>query len=257
MSWAKPVLLWDHALSGLVATSEDSSYPIANMLIRREGKRYKATTTTTPIRINFDAGVGNTMTADFLFVHGHNFATIGATIALEHSTTGAWGGEEVSVTSKTPADDKAFANFFSSADKRYWSLKITGTLSAPPEIVIAYWGDRSELDYCKVSFDPNSQTIIANVNETAGGIVAGIHEKRRERGVITFDFGLQVAGNSVVTNIENWFENIGMELFGFVWDRTDHNSDVYLMRGDGKKNLPFRKGGAYQQCNMRLKGRVE
>lgn len=257
MVWGKPKLLWQHNLSGLVASSEDSAYPVSNILVRREGKRYRSASTTTPITITFDAGGGNTEKADYLFISGHNLGTIGATIALEYSTTGAWGGEEETADSTSPGDDFTFALYFTQADKRYWRLKITGTLSDFPQIAIAYWGEEVEGAYCTAALDPNQQTIKANVGLTAGDVVTGIHEKSRERGPTKYDFGQLPAEGAVPTALRNWFDSIGMAPFGFAWEPIDHSSEVYLMRGDGKQNIPFVKGGLYQQCDITLRGRVE
>ena len=260
MSWGKVTLLWKHVLANLTASSVDSDYPVSNILLRREGSWYLAGGTSTPIHIypSSGPGGGGALAADFLFISGHNFATIGATVTLQHSTTGAWGGEEVNITTYVPTTDFTFAKLFTSATKDYWRLRITGTLSAAPQMAICYWGVRAEIGYCVSSFDPNKRATKSIIKTTKGGIISGIHKNFRERGPVPYDFGEIDADGSEYIALDEWDLSIGQELFGLMWEPTSHSTDVYLMHNkSGDFDMPLTKGGLYRRAKLTLSGRME
>lgn len=84
--WAKPTIYYDYDLSGLVASSELTGYEASKLLDRLESTWWKSANATVPMYITFDAGSGNTITADYLAISGHNLNTIGALITLQYSS---------------------------------------------------------------------------------------------------------------------------------------------------------------------------
>lgn len=86
---AKVKAYYDHNLTGLIASATTSGYSVDNLLIFLESSLWKGVGTGTHY-INFDAGTGSTVSADYIGVANHNLS--GATFKLQHSdgtTTGA------------------------------------------------------------------------------------------------------------------------------------------------------------------------
>jgi len=98
-TWEVVKFYWQTMLgstgSTLTATSALSGTAVNNIFNMLEGDRWEATDTTSPQYLTYDAGAGNSFDADYLAIIGHNLNTIGATITLQYSATGAWAGEEV------------------------------------------------------------------------------------------------------------------------------------------------------------------
>ena len=82
--WAKPTIYYDHDLSGLIATSEVTGFEVGKILDRLESTWWKATSSADQF-IVFDAGAGNTISADYLGVANHNLS--GSNIELQCSDT--------------------------------------------------------------------------------------------------------------------------------------------------------------------------
>ena len=222
-----------------------------NML---ETNKWKATNTT-DVTIIYDAGVGNTETADYLAIIGHNFFTADAQIDLEYSSTGAWGGEEVSVvTALAPTSDDVILNEFAQTSAfRYWRLTLS-SLTVTPFMAICIWGNKTELDYATTAYDPHGQTAKANINITQGGYMAGSHTKYLERN-ITFNFN--DADSTLYDKIFAWWETSGLKNFFVAWETANNPTDVWLMRPDTRFNNPLTNGGAYRNITISLKGRLE
>lgn len=93
-TWSKIKFYYNELLSALTATSTATTFNVANLLDRLEGTRWEATTTADQY-ITFDAGVGNTYTADFFAIAGHNLFSTTATLGLQWSTGTTTGSELV------------------------------------------------------------------------------------------------------------------------------------------------------------------
>lgn len=88
MAWEVITFYWKHVLANLTATSTDTGdYDVANILDRLDDTRWQAANTTTPMYINITSGPGggDSLTADYFGMGGHNFRTIGAEIMLQYS----------------------------------------------------------------------------------------------------------------------------------------------------------------------------
>ena len=88
MSWSVPTFYYKYPLTGLIASSQVTGFEASRLLDRLMSTWWSSNTTAVPILITFDAGGGNSETADYLYVSGHNLGTIGATITLQSSTNG-------------------------------------------------------------------------------------------------------------------------------------------------------------------------
>ena len=258
MPWGLPTLYYKHNLSGLTATSTASDFDVANLLDRFEDTFWKANNTTTPTYITFDAGVGNTEVADYLFISGHNFNTIAATITLQYSTDNFAADINDAFTPFAPSNDLTLVKEFTSQDKRYWRLKITGTLSAAPFIAICYWGEKSELAFATSSFDPQNYTENVKQNIGSTGIFQGDHEQNEMRR-FRLTFANTLTDGPLDLELQNWRDTVKRLNFGVAWEKTDHSSDIWLMRRKPNtyKAPLTRAGGTYRNISFDLVGRKE
>lgn len=256
MAWAKIKLFYANVLANLTATTTAAGYAVSNLLDWKEGSWWKALNTTVPMYIypSSGPGGGSSLTADYLFISGHNLNTIGATVTLQRSATGAWGGEEVNVISFAPSDDKSLAKIFASVSDDYWRLRLTGSLSAAPFMAICVWGELTELNYVTSSFDPYGEVVKANTKKTQGGVISGRHIKYSERKIV-LTFNHEV--DSVYQKVKTLWDNHGLKNFGLGWETTDHPDDIFLMRHDENFNNPFMKTGLYRKITLNLTGRKE
>ena len=163
--WAKPKIFYKTIIPGtsfLAGTTEsDGDYDVDYLHNWLEGKFWKASNTS-PVNITLNAG--SALASNYIAIIGHNLNTIGATIALEYSTTGAWAGEELDAFPPEAVNsDTVYLKEFDIETKQYWRLKITGSLSAAPFMSICVWGESVELDYASNPFDPMSRNKFANV----------------------------------------------------------------------------------------------
>src|SRR3990172_5344111 len=186
MTWAKPKIYYDTMLgsfgSALTASSiAAGDYSVNYLYNWIEVNSWKAANATAPMYITYDAGAGNTKQADYLAILGHNLNTIGATIVLQYSTDNFAADINDVFTAFAPSAGTVILKEFTAVTKRYWRLKITGTLSAAPYMTLCVSGSKIELDYATASFDPYQQEVKATTNITQGGYVAGIHTQYTER----------------------------------------------------------------------------
>ena len=256
MAWAKVKIFYSHVLAKLAATTTAAGFAIANILDWMEGSWWLADNTTTPMYITIGSGPGggDPLTADYLFISGHNFFTIGARVTLQKSSTGAWAGEEVDVTTETPSNDLTFAKLFTSTTEDYWRLKITGSLSAEPQIAICVWGELVELDLVTLSFDPDGENEFVNTKKTQGGVISGQHVKYRERDI---SLGFSESEDALYQKVKALKEDHGFQNFGLGWETTEHPAEVYLVRREKGFKNPLVKGGSFRNVTLRVKGRRE
>lgn len=205
------------------------------------------------IYINYDAGAGNTKTADYFAMCGHNLGSIvESLVRLEASNDVNFGG---AFTAVHPADDKTFLTEFPNPGVyRYWRIVIDGLTSTPPYIAICIWGLKTELDYASASYDPDEQEAKANVNVSDTGYLLGIHRRYTERSM-TLRF--EDADSALYAKIRDWWETSGLKNFFVAVDTANRPNDVFLMRPDPKFSNPLKAGGLYRDIALSLKGRKE
>ncbi len=240
--------------STLTATSTLAGTDVANLYNMLEGDRWEAADSTSPQYITFDAGAGNTANADYIAIIGHNLKTVGATIALQYSSTGAWAGEEVTVATIVPAADTVLLQeFVAPGAQRFWRLKITGQTAAP-KMAICIWGMRTELDFARASFDPNAEEVKANINIGDTGYLLGIHQRFIER---SMKLVFKKATQALYDKVKSWWDTSGPGNFFVAWEHGNNPNDVFLMRPDTRFNNPLVKGGLYREITINLRGRKE
>ncbi len=258
MAWEVITFYWKHVLANLAATSTDTGdYDVANILDRLDDTRWQAANTTTPMYINITTGPGggDSLTADYFGMGGHNFGTIGATAILQRSTTGAWAGEEVDVMTYAAPDDKTFIKENASIANDYWRLKITGSLSDKPYITHCYWGEKTELDFAADLGDPHGFTDHDNVNMSEEGDLLGVYGTWKEREIL-FKFVFKT--DAFWQKIVDWRENIDLLRFFMSWEKGDHPTENWLVsRKKGKFRNPLSINGVWREILLPLTGKME
>lgn len=245
---SKVKVYYKHALSGLVASATAAGYGVDNLLIFLEGSLWKGVGTGTHT-ITFDAGVGNTVSADYVGVANHNLS--GATFKLQYSNDN-FSGDINDAVSFSPSDNLPFLKEFAAQDERYWRIELTG-LTAVPFMAIAYWGDLVEWDFPSL-FDPHEEDDQSNVNESSTGYLLGINQKFIEKR-LSFKFRGVEDGGTLWLAIRAWWETHGLNLFFLSWDIDNHPDDIFFVYSESKFKAPFIMA-TLREVSLKFKGRV-
>ncbi|MCK4738902.1 MAG: hypothetical protein KAT46_03040 [Deltaproteobacteria bacterium] len=196
----------------------------------------------------------STSVADYMAIIGHNLNTTEATITLQYSADN-FSTDINDVFSEALSVDTAYLKEFTSPGaKRFWRLKIAGHGLVPPFISLCVWGLKTELDYATASFDPNAQSVKANVNISQGGVVTGLHEKYTERSLA---LRFTDAESDICTKVKSWWEDHGIKNLFVAWETANHPTEIYLLRPDLSFNNPLTNGGLYRDISINLTGRKE
>jgi len=262
MQGSKLKFFWDNMLgstgsvltlvSGSVSTGDYSVDYVHNWL---EVNSFKQSTVTSQYLVfQYDSGAGNTKTADYFFMYGHNIAST-SLVYVEHSSSGAFAGEQTGVFYEFLGTTGTILREFSSASNRYWRAGVYTSSAADAIgsrlIKIMSLGTKTELDYIQPPFDPYGQETKANVNLSQGGYVTGIHEKYTERDI---QINLLNQSTSVYNAIKTWRETHGVKNFAMAWDSTGSSADVWLVRPDMSFKNPINVNHL-RDITINLKGR--
>ena len=200
-----------------------------------------------------DSSVVNSMSTDYLIIHGHNLYTAGATVTLQYSDDRFLSDVNDAFTGEAVTADTTYLKEFTAQTDRYWRLKIENATVAP-QIEIMYWGETVELEYCENSFDPNAFDDKATVNVSQTGYVLGIYEKFKER---SFTLSWNEAESDLYDKIVALVDEVGRENFVIAWETESHSDDVFLVRIAGDFNNPYVRQAQYRDIKLQLTGRVE
>ena len=257
MDWEGITFYWKHVLANLAATSTDAGYDVANILDRLDDTRWQAANTATPMYIDISSGPGggDSLTADFFGMGGHNFGAIGATATLQRSPSGAWAGEEVDVMVNAPSDNKTFIKEIEYFKEDYWRLKITGSLSDKPYITHCYWGEKTELGFAEDLGDPDAFLDHDIVNFSEEGDLLGVYGTWKEREII---FRFIFKDSSFWEPLVDWRENIDLLRFFMSWEKGEYPTENWLVsRKKGKFRNPVSINGLWREITLRLTGKKE
>jgi len=175
-----------------------------------------------------------------------------ATVALEFSNDNFSSDVRQAFTAFVRSGSVAVVKEFASISGRYSRLKLSG-LKAIPQISLAHWGLRTEMDYADVSYDPDAQEFKGNLNVSETGYLTGVHTKYYERQI---DIGFDDADDTLYQLIKTWWLAMGMGCFFVAWEKTNHSADIWIVRPAPKRfKNPLTKGGAYRDINISLLGR--
>lgn len=236
-------------------TETDGDYDVDYIFNMLETNGWKAVDSTDPHYINYDSGGGGEE-ADYWIISGHNLNTIGASIKLQYSTDNFAADINDAFDLFAPTNDRTFFKSFTSpGPKRYWRLKIINH-SAAPSIRTCIWGEETELDYATVGFDPHGQEAKAVTNLSEGGYVTGVHAQYVER---RFTLRFTESDAALYTIVSVWWGGTdqGLKNFFVGWETTNHPTQIWLMRSDGKFRNPYNKSSTYRDITINLKGRKE
>ena len=251
MSFSKVTIYFEHGLSGLVASSTKSGYDVANLLDRMTRTLYMGDTTS-PITIKFDAGLGNTYAADSLRISRHNLKTVGATLALQYSTDDATYYD--AFTPYVPGNDKTLAKEFTSQDKRYWQLKLSG-MTDKPFMAMCEWGLFTLLGWHKGKLDPHSTNDKEKVITSPKGDLLEIVPGYKERN-LPFKFMMSLA--DYTAKIEKFYDEVDLLNCVVAWEKGGRPADVWLVRRKpGRRYNPFEKGSQRRTVSLPFIGKVE
>ncbi len=253
MAWSKIKFFYANSLPdflfGVTSTESTGDYDVMYLFNMKETDYWQAAASE-PQYIQFDAGAGNTYTADYIAIAGHNLAAAGAQLELQHSTDGFFWS---SALTYTPANNRAFVVEFTQIERRWWRVQITNSI-IPVYMAICIWGVSTELDYASVGFDPHGFKESTKFNISEGGYVAGVHVRYSER---TVNLTFNDADSTLYSKIKTWRDVSGLKNFFLGWEVTNNPTDIFLMRPDVKFNNPFVRGGLYRNITLKLRGRME
>lgn len=251
--WNAVKAFYAHSLTDLSATSSETGFPVANLLDRIVGKRWKATSAATQYITPTDPGSAQVI--DYLAIGGkHNLNTIGATIVLQYSPVSDFTSGVTSMfTPQIPSNDFSLVIEMTQLSKQYTRLKISG-MSDAPIIPIAYWGEAAVLDYITGSFDPGQERGETNVNITRQGNVSGVYTKYKQR-ICKFKIGKTT--NNCYDVFKQLWDAIGQNNSLWGWETGEHSDEVYLLRLGDDFNNPRVNRGFQRDLNVNLIGKVE
>lgn len=260
-AWAKVKLFWQTMLgstgSTLTAGTTATGFSVASIYSMLEVNSWLAANTTSPVNIDLDLGSGNTATADYLAVYGHNIFAITGKVSLWCSNDNFATDIRQAGGYVTPTHDGAFVSEFTAPTaSRYWRFVIEkvggGSFSTAPYMTICIWGNKTELAVPTSSFDPHRFEDIAEVSITQGGIVAGIHIRHTERNI---DFSIAPATLAVYAKVKSWRETHSMNQLFLAWENANNPDDIWLVRPETTFNNPLRMGALYRDITLSFKGR--
>lgn len=255
-AWNKVKFFYETMLgsngSTLTASSTAPGDSVDNIYNMLEVNKWKQADAVSPCYITYDAGAGNTKTADYLVILGHNLKDAGATITLQYSSDNAvWNDCFVGVA--VSVNTILLKEFSSPGAYRYWRLKISGHTIAP-FMAICIWGNKTELDQASPSFAPDAQETNAVVSRSNRGYVTGIFERFTDR---IMNLRFEDADSALYAKVKTWHETNGLKQFFIAWENANNPGDVFLMYPDPRFNNPFKYGGLWRDITISLKGRKE
>ena len=247
MSWGEVTFLYDN-MGAYTANREEVGFEAANLTDGLDSTHYTATSTATQ-EIIHDAGLGNTVTCDFMAIGGHNLS--GATVKLEESADAA--AYTTVVSGFVVSDNKSLAKLFTSETNRAFKVTITGA-SVAPYITTLYIGEKVELKKANL-YDPQRRKRDQQITYTEGGRVAGAVTNFTNR-IMSLKFKNCI--NAIYDKVDAWFTNHGLKTFFVMWEPTSHPTDVWpvISRGD-ELNAPYVVPGELRDISINLRGLAE
>lgn len=128
---SNPFILYNNLLLNaliITVTSEVAGYLKENAYDWLTWSHWKPSAAGT---VYYTVDLGSVQSVDAWGVASHDLGTNGASIQLQHSSTGAWSGEEVSISTATsPTSTESILKTFTSVSARYWRWEIISASAA-------------------------------------------------------------------------------------------------------------------------------
>jgi hypothetical protein len=250
-TWKKITFYYNHVLDSDDTTlSTVNATGVDNIYDRDESTIWQvdAAQTTAEI-VSYD--LSNTITCDYLALGWHNLGTLGAKLSFAYSTDGAAYTDVI--TDLVISGDVPVIKEFTSQSKEYWRLSLTFDSGDRPQIAYCIWGEKTELDFSTVGFEPNIRTIKDWRSVNQKGYLNKITSQYTER---RCRININEVESDVYINALDWHETIKGNNFFIGWENQAHESDAFIMRSaDRKLYAPFVKNG-YRNINLNLIGHV-
>ena len=252
---ANPLILHENIFATSTATltstgTPASGFPIANINDWRMGTAYRwKADGTGDVHLDLDAGVGNTLEADTVFVGGHNLGTGGATISVKADTFTPPTTARSSVMN--PTTDLPFGETFTTADYRYWRISIYGTPSVAAQMGVVTVGRRIDYEAGALpDLDPynRSSNVEPYINNNGSPIGVNVRSKTKR---FTMNYG---SGDPGMTRDTFFAPSSGISFdddflphavdsakpFWFAWNIAIDADEIYLCRIEGPTvAMPF------------------
>ena len=248
-----PTLLWKTDIDAYTVTSEVSGFEGTHLLDGNETTQWKATSTAVQY-ITYDAGVGNTIAVDYMFLSNHNLGTVAALVSVEYSDdASAW---NPLVAGFTPSDDKAIAKLFTQETRRAFRIKLIN-MTVAPYMAVALIGSKVELINVSL-YGPYKHTETRLYNETYGGRIAGSSLVSDKRHIdIDYKKGTTI-DDAIYTKLADFFETHGAKLCGYMWAPTSNPTEVWpMIRTSKTLDAPFAVAGVLRNTSIKLEGVFE
>ena len=217
--------------SVITVTSEAAGFEKENAQSWKTSSWWQAAAAGT-VRFNID--LGSALAIDCWGVAGHDLTDNAGTIQVQHSTNGAWAGEELDFdTIQTPSENETIFRSKASQTKRYWSFEVAST-GAASFIGNLFLGVALTLENgMPAGFSPanlNRDRKIFN-NKSNGGAYLG--RILRYNGAKVMINQRNISRTWIDANWPDLADHIELYPFYFLWDDVNHLTEAaYCMAND-------------------------
>lgn len=190
---------------------------------------------------------------DYWCIYGHDLGTNGCTVELRRSTDN-FAASDVLVDSVTPDDDAPILRLVSSANARYWRLRVVN--GTAPTLAIAAAGQKLEFPRRLLQpFDPLAHTARGQANESETGNPLGAVDAYDEW---QQDIELRHIDAAWVRDSFRpaWLAHLKNQPFVFAWDPVDHISELYYCHPVRAYRAPSGPG-QFVDFGLNLRGKFE
>lgn len=216
-----------------VTPAEASGFPASNLSDDRLFTHFKPGTAATTVDVVTDAGVGNTVTADYFMAAAHDLFDPGSDGGGAPLLTFAQSADGIAFTTiftDTRTADKIVARVFTAVTNRFFRLRMTRGTSFIPSIGQLQWGRRVEATdpTLRVGFDPNRERLVRRFNRgVTGNIIGSVHQytERQMEANLRFQANSWVTGGSISDFTEFWDNHVSLgKPFLFWWNPNDQTT---------------------------------
>lgn len=240
----KPIFFYDNLLKEytVTVTTENAAYPKGNLYDDDLNSLFKPTGSG-DLTVRIDAGAAVPVDI-FCLGRVHNLLTVSATVALQHSATGAWAGEESDAfTPFDPSTDNSYQHkLFTQVSARYWQVKFSG-MSGIPQIGELAFGARYTLPkWFGDGFDDRKKKLKKIVNLSDGGQSETVNFNKRR--VFPCRIRNIAVGTQAETDMFAWRDAVeeGMP-FWMLWDLSGGAYEMALVTlPDDELEAPISSG---------------
>ncbi|WP_299081733.1 hypothetical protein [uncultured Paraglaciecola sp.] len=203
--------------------------------------------------------LGSAQECDYVFIHGHDLFTQGASYAVQTgSTDNGSTFDEFHTGNIVAGSDRSIFNKFTAATRRYWRFVATGPGSAAKYISILMIGKAlpltgDQLEF-KAPFEPLGIIETASPNQNINNLGQPIGRSIRAE---PFDITLSwkvLDPSWVRSNLDDLSQSINRQPFGLSWDYDNQPDEVALLWTTKELKPPKYGDTKFMQWQIRCKG---